>query len=107
MIFVQLEDDRFKAIFTDSRFEVDKTEDAYRLLAPVVSRLDDSKKKKIAKEFVQVSSFSLFNRESVTTICDFVRFLMVLTMKVPTLILIWNLTTPASVRTMERIGRKT
>ncbi len=35
-VLLQLEDDRFKAIFSDDRFEVDKTEEAYRLLAPVI-----------------------------------------------------------------------
>ena len=36
VIYFQLEDDRFKAIFSDDRFEVDKSEEAYRLLAPVI-----------------------------------------------------------------------
>ena len=36
-VLFQLEDDRFKAIFSDNRFEVDKTEEAYRLLAPVIN----------------------------------------------------------------------
>lgn len=35
LLLLQLEDDRFKAIFSDARFEVDKSEEAYRLLAPV------------------------------------------------------------------------
>ena len=39
-----LEDDRFGALFTDDRFEVDTSEETYRLINPVVSKLDGDKK---------------------------------------------------------------
>jgi len=38
-----LQDDRFKSLFTDTNFEVDTTEEAYRLINPVVSKLDKTK----------------------------------------------------------------
>nr|XP_034840383.1 nucleolar protein 10 [Maniola hyperantus] len=40
-----LKDDRFKALFENPDFEVDKKADEYRLLNPVLSRLDRSKQK--------------------------------------------------------------
>ncbi|CAH0557029.1 unnamed protein product [Brassicogethes aeneus] len=49
-----LTDNRFKSLFENPDFEVDKNTDEYRLLNPVLSRLDKSKKKeikKIAQEF--------------------------------------------------------
>ena len=49
-----LKDDRFGALFDDERFAVDTTEEAYRLLNPVLSKLDDSKKKKLVKQFEEV-----------------------------------------------------
>ena len=51
-----LKDDRFKEMFSDERFEVDTTEDAYKLLNPVISKLDDSKKRKLEKQFLEVAS---------------------------------------------------
>lgn len=35
-----LSDDRFASLFTDKNFEVDPNEETYRLLNPVVSKLD-------------------------------------------------------------------
>merc|ERR1711990_853971 len=40
-----LNDDRFSALFSDQRFEVDKEDDAFRLIQPVVSKLDKDRKK--------------------------------------------------------------
>ena len=51
-----LQDDRFKDIFNDERFEVDTNEEAYKLLNPVISKLDESKKRKLEKQFEEVSS---------------------------------------------------
>lgn len=45
-----LKDDRFKALFDNPDFEVDKNADEYRLLNPVLSRLDNSKKKELKKQ---------------------------------------------------------
>jgi ribosome biogenesis protein ENP2 len=46
-----LEDDRFGALFTDERFEVDTNEEAFRLLNPVVSKLDNDKKKEFERKY--------------------------------------------------------
>ena len=48
-----LNDERFKEMFSDERFEVDTNEDAYKLLNPVVSKLTESKKKKL-EQFEEV-----------------------------------------------------
>merc|ERR1719481_860338 len=45
-----LEDDRFGALFTDDRFEVDKDDETYRLINPVVSKLDKDKRKEFDKK---------------------------------------------------------
>ncbi|XP_041978163.1 nucleolar protein 10 [Aricia agestis] len=45
-----LKDDRFKALFENPDFEVDKEADEYRLLNPVLSRLDKNKTKTKAVE---------------------------------------------------------
>lgn len=47
-----LTDERFKKLFEDPDMEVDKNADEYRLLNPVLSRLDKSKKKDIKKKLV-------------------------------------------------------
>ena len=49
-----LEDDRFGALFSDDRFQVDTEEETYKLLNPVVNKLDEAKKKKIEKQFEEV-----------------------------------------------------
>merc|ERR1711915_1067302 len=46
-----LKDDRFGALFSDERFEVDKEDDAFRLIQPVVSKLDKDKKKEFEKKY--------------------------------------------------------
>ena len=46
-----LEDNRFGALFTDERFEVDTTEETYRLLNPVVSKLDKDKRKEFDAKY--------------------------------------------------------
>jgi len=38
-----LEDSRFSSLFTDKNFEVDTTEEAFRLINPVISKLDKGK----------------------------------------------------------------
>ena len=48
-----LEDDRFGGLFTNPEFEVDTTEEAYRLLNPVVSKLDNQSKKEVRKSLVE------------------------------------------------------
>jgi len=50
-----LEDDRFGALFSDDRFEVDTNEEAFKLLNPVLTKLDDAKKKKIERQFEEVA----------------------------------------------------
>jgi len=46
-----LEDDRFGALFTDNRFEVDKDDETFRLINPVVSKLDKDKKKEFERKY--------------------------------------------------------
>ena len=52
-----LKDDRFKALFQNPEFQVDKDADEYKMLTPVLSRLGKNKvkqlKKKAQSEFVQ------------------------------------------------------
>ncbi|CAG9853709.1 unnamed protein product [Phyllotreta striolata] len=47
-----LKDNRFKALFDDPDFEIDKNTDEYRLLNPVLSRLDSAKMKKMKQKLV-------------------------------------------------------
>ncbi|PZC78778.1 hypothetical protein B5X24_HaOG217104 [Helicoverpa armigera] len=49
-----LKDDRFKALFENPDFEVDRAAEEYRLLNPVLSRLDKNKEKKVETESMQV-----------------------------------------------------
>ena len=46
-----LNDDRFSALFSDERFEVDKEDDAFKLIQPVVSKLDQDKKKEFESKY--------------------------------------------------------
>lgn len=47
-----MQDDRFKQLFENPDFEVDKNADEYRLLNPVLSRLDKTKQKEVKKKLV-------------------------------------------------------
>ncbi len=49
-----LSDDRFGNLFSDDRFAIDPDDDAYKLLNPVLAKLDERKKKQIEKEFAPV-----------------------------------------------------
>lgn len=48
-----MEDNRFKALFANPDFQIDKNADEYRLLNPVLSRLDKSKEKQLKKHLEQ------------------------------------------------------
>lgn len=45
-----LKDDRFKALFSNPEFEVDKNADEYKMLTPVLSRLDKGKVKDLKRK---------------------------------------------------------
>jgi len=47
---VLLNDDRFASLFTDKQFEVDKTTEEYKMLTPVLAKLDKSKGDAIQKK---------------------------------------------------------
>lgn len=47
-----LQDSRFKSLFENPDFQVDKNADEYRLLNPVLSRLDKTKKKELQQKFI-------------------------------------------------------
>lgn len=47
-----LKDDRFKAMFENPEFEVDKDTEEYRLLKPLITQLDKNKLKKLEKKYV-------------------------------------------------------
>ncbi len=49
-----LEDDRFQDMFKDDKFAIDTTEEAYRLLNPVLSKLDESRMKKLERQYERV-----------------------------------------------------
>lgn len=61
-----LEDDRFAGLFTDKNFEVDTTEEAYRLINPVLTKLDKDKKKKVEKELGLATSQTLQQEEEMS-----------------------------------------
>jgi ribosome biogenesis protein ENP2 len=46
-----LHDDRFKAMFVNPEFEVDKSTEQYRLLKPLLNQLDKNKLKKLEKKY--------------------------------------------------------
>ncbi|KAG8227062.1 hypothetical protein J437_LFUL013246 [Ladona fulva] len=52
-----LHDERFKALFENPDFEVDKNAEEYRLLNPVVSKLDKQRKKQLEKEIKRQAKF--------------------------------------------------
>lgn len=45
-----LKDDRFKALFSNPEFEVDKNADEYKMLTPVLSRLQKGKVKELKRK---------------------------------------------------------
>ncbi|CAK1549879.1 unnamed protein product [Leptosia nina] len=51
-----LQDDRFKALFENPDFEVDKEAEEYRLLNPVLARLDKNKAKSNSETEIQVQN---------------------------------------------------
>lgn len=51
-----LEDDRFKVMFENPDFEIDKNTEEYRLLTPVLNRLDKAKEKEIKKRIAIANS---------------------------------------------------
>ena len=61
-----LKDDRFSAMFTNPDFEIDPESEEFRLINPVMSKLDKARQKReeksaIAKQFKQVQvSFKYF-----------------------------------------------
>lgn len=59
-----LTDDRFKNLFDDDRFAIDTNEEAYKLLNPVLSKLDKDKAKEIEKRINAEASNDLSNDES-------------------------------------------
>lgn len=52
-----LADDRFKALFNNPDFEVDKNADEYKMLTPVLSRLDKNKTKELKKKVETTMAF--------------------------------------------------
>lgn len=50
-----LADDRFGSLFTDDRFQVDKDDQAYKLLNPVLTKLDAKQVKDLEKKYVNNS----------------------------------------------------
>ena len=48
-----LKDTRFKALFENPDFEIDKAADEFRLLHPAVSRLDKAREKKVQKKVAE------------------------------------------------------
>lgn len=52
-----LTDDRFKALFNNPDFEVDKNADEYKMLTPVLSRLDKNKTKELKKKVETTMAF--------------------------------------------------
>lgn len=56
-----LKDDRFKAMFENPEFQVDKNADEYKMLAPVLTRLDKGKVKELKRK--AQTAFSLANEE--------------------------------------------
>lgn len=60
-----LKDDRFKELFTNPDFQVDKNSEEYSLLNPVISQLDKSKAKKL-RELESKED----NKKLVTTVFD-------------------------------------
>lgn len=58
-----MQDDRFKAMFANPEFQVDKSADEYRMLAPVLTRLDKGKLKELKRKAQQTAEFSQADEE--------------------------------------------
>lgn len=48
-----MKDDRFKALFSNPDFQIDKNSEEYALLNPVISQLDKNKAKKLKQQLEQ------------------------------------------------------
>lgn len=66
-----LNDDRFKELFENPSFEIDKNADEYRLLNPVLSRLDKTKKKEIQTKIISTGSQSIKVKSYIIRILTF------------------------------------
>ncbi|XP_052125716.1 nucleolar protein 10 [Frankliniella occidentalis] len=58
-----LQDNRFKALFENPEFQVDKNAEEYRLLNPVLNRVDKSKKKELQNKILSQSQFEQVDDE--------------------------------------------
>lgn len=58
-----LDDNRFKAMFEDTNFEINKNAEEYKLLAPVLNRLEKSKLKEIKKQRIEVDLVNDLHKE--------------------------------------------
>lgn len=61
-----LDDSRFKAMFEDTNFEINKNAEEYKLLAPVLNRLEKSKLKEIKKQRIEVDLVNDLHKEENT-----------------------------------------
>lgn len=57
-----MEDDRFKAMFVNPEFQVDKNADEYKMLTPVLSRLDKGRLKELKRK-AQTAAFAQADEE--------------------------------------------
>lgn len=65
-----LKDDRFKALFTDPEFEVDKNADEYKMLTPVLSRLDKGKVKELKRKALASTAIMPFMEDDKAKMSD-------------------------------------
>lgn len=56
-----LADDRFKSLFTDPKFQVDKNADEYKMLTPVLSRLEKGKVKELKRKMATTTDMPFMN----------------------------------------------
>lgn len=81
-----LNDNRFKGLFENPDFEVDKNTDEYRLLNPVLSRLDTAKKKELKKKLIVQEFEPVEVRNFVLTILKIILSVSILLINLPGLI---------------------